>query len=63
MDRWLLLACIGGKLTYEQLGGHEPALVVVDAHLYGAACGFAIGAALCWRLAIIRLHSRAERTH
>jgi rhomboid family GlyGly-CTERM serine protease len=61
-DRWLLFVCIAAKLAYEQFGGHEPAMVVVDAHLYGAACGFAIGAALSWRLAIIRLHSRAERT-
>ena len=39
--------------------GHEPALVVVDAHLYGAACGFVVGAALSWRVAIIRQRSRA----
>jgi rhomboid family GlyGly-CTERM serine protease len=61
-DRWLLLVCLVGKLAYEQLGGHEPPFVVVDAHLYGAACGFLIGAALSWRLAIIRLQSRLERT-
>src|SRR6202453_3960489 len=61
-DRWLLLVCLAGKLAYEQLGGHEPALVVVDAHLYGAACGFLTGAALSWRLAIIRLNSRVEGT-
>jgi rhomboid family GlyGly-CTERM serine protease len=61
-DRWLLAVCFAAKLTYEQMGGHEPALVVVDAHLYGAVSGFLIGAALSWRLAIIRLHSRAERT-
>jgi rhomboid family GlyGly-CTERM serine protease len=60
-DRWLLLACLAGKLAYEQLGGHEPALVVVDAHLYGAAGGFVIGALLSWRLAIIRLQSRGGR--
>jgi len=30
------------------------ALVVVDAHLYGAICGFLAGAALCGRIAIIR---------
>lgn len=56
-DRWLLLAGLGAKIAYEQLGGHEPALVVVDAHLYGAAVGFTVGAALSWRVAIIRLRS------
>jgi rhomboid family GlyGly-CTERM serine protease len=60
-DRWLLLACLAVKLAYEQLGGHEPPLVVVDAHLYGALGGFVIGAALSWRLAIIRLQSRSWR--
>jgi len=58
-DRWLLLALVSGKLAYEQLGGREPPLVVVDAHLYGAICGFAVGAALCWRTAIIRHRSSA----
>jgi hypothetical protein len=29
-------------------------MIVVDAHLYGALAGFAVGAALCWRMAIIR---------
>jgi rhomboid family GlyGly-CTERM serine protease len=51
-DRWLLL-------IYEQLGGREPPLVVVDAHLYGAVCGFVVGAALSWRTAIIRHRSSA----
>jgi rhomboid family GlyGly-CTERM serine protease len=60
-DRWILLACLAAKLAYEQLGGHEPPLVVVNAHLYGAACGFAVGALLSWRVAIIRLRSRAPR--
>ena len=45
-DRWILVVFLGGKLAYEQLGGYEPPLVVVDAHLYGALCGFAAGAAL-----------------
>src|SRR6202051_353992 len=45
-DRWILGVVLSGKLAYEQLGGHEPPLVVVDAHLYGALCGFAVGAAL-----------------
>jgi len=58
-DRWLLLAALGGKLAYEQLGGPEPPLVVVNAHLYGAICGFAVGATLCCSTAIIRRHSRA----
>jgi len=58
-DRWILAACLCAKLAYEQLGGHEPPLVVVDAHLYGAAAGLAVGAALSWRTAIIRLRSRA----
>jgi rhomboid family GlyGly-CTERM serine protease len=53
-DRWLLFAGLTAKLAYEQLGGHEPPLVVVDAHLYGALCGFAVGAALCGGMAIIR---------
>jgi rhomboid family GlyGly-CTERM serine protease len=44
-DRWILIVLLGAKLAYEQFGGHEPPLVVVDAHLYGAICGFALGAA------------------
>ena len=53
-DRWLLLSCLCAKLAYEQFGGPEPPLVVVDAHLYGALCGIAVGAALCRRIVIIR---------
>jgi rhomboid family GlyGly-CTERM serine protease len=53
-DRWILLVGLGAKLAYEQLGGHEPPMVVVDAHLYGAICGFLVGAALSSRMAIIR---------
>jgi rhomboid family GlyGly-CTERM serine protease len=56
-DRWMLLVVLSAKLAYEQLGGREPPLVVVDAHLYGAICGFAVGAALSWRTAIIRHRS------
>ena len=56
-DRWLLLIGLCAKLAYEQLPGHEAPLIVVDAHLYGAACGFAVGAALSWRTAIIRSRS------
>jgi rhomboid family GlyGly-CTERM serine protease len=58
-DRWLLLVLLTGKLAYEQLGGPEPPLVVVDAHLYGAVAGFIVGAALCGRTAIIRHRSSA----
>jgi rhomboid family GlyGly-CTERM serine protease len=58
-DRWLLLVLLSAKLIYEQLGGREPPLVVVDAHLYGAVCGFVVGAALSWRTAIIRHRSSA----
>jgi rhomboid family GlyGly-CTERM serine protease len=57
-DRWLLAVLLAAKLAYEQLGGPEPPLVVVDAHLYGAVSGFAVGAALSWRTAIIRHRSR-----
>jgi rhomboid family GlyGly-CTERM serine protease len=53
-DRWILIGGLCVKLAYEQLGGREPPLVVVDAHLYGAICGFAVGAALSARMAIIR---------
>ena len=53
-DRWILLVGLSVKLLYEQFGGHDQPLVVVDAHLYGALCGFAVGAALCGRIAIIR---------
>jgi membrane associated rhomboid family serine protease len=58
-DRWILVIGLCAKLLYEQLGGREPPLVVVDAHLYGAASGFAVGAVLSWRAAIIRRCSRA----
>src|SRR5271155_1444437 len=58
-DRWILLLGLCVKLAWEQWGGHVAPLVVVDAHLYGAACGFAVGAALSWRTAIIRHRSRA----
>lgn len=59
-DRWILIVGLCAKLAYEQLGGHEPPLVVVDAHLYGAASGFAVGAVLSWRAAIIRRRTRAS---
>jgi rhomboid family GlyGly-CTERM serine protease len=59
-DRWILLLGLGVKLAYEQLGGHEPPLVVVDAHLYGTICGFVVGAALSGRIAIIRHRSSVQ---
>jgi len=58
-DRWILSLGLCAKLAWEQWGGQAAPLVVVDAHLYGAACGFAVGAALSWRTAIIRHRSRA----
>ncbi len=39
----ILLVGLGAKLAYEQLGGREPPWVVIDAHLYGAICGFLVG--------------------
>jgi rhomboid family GlyGly-CTERM serine protease len=57
-DRWILAVGLCIKLAWEQFGGHNQPLVVVDAHLYGAAYGFAIGAALSWRTAIIRHRSQ-----
>jgi rhomboid family GlyGly-CTERM serine protease len=53
-DRWILFVGLCVKLAWEQWGGHAAPLVVVDAHLYGAASGFALGALLSWRTAIIR---------
>jgi rhomboid family GlyGly-CTERM serine protease len=57
-DRWILCVGLCVKLAWEQWGGHAAPMIVVDAHLYGAACGFALGAALSWRTAIIRRRSR-----
>src|SRR5271156_1932207 len=45
-DRWILCAGLCAKLAWEQWGGQPAPLIVVDAHLYGAASGFAVGAAL-----------------
>jgi rhomboid family GlyGly-CTERM serine protease len=53
-DRWILTFGLCGKLAWEHWGGSGSPLVVTDAHLYGAACGFAVGAALTRRLAIIQ---------
>ena len=58
-DRWILLGGLSMKLAYEQFAGRDTALVVVDAHLYGAIAGFLVGAALCGRMAIIRHRSSA----
>jgi rhomboid family GlyGly-CTERM serine protease len=59
-DRWILLIGLGLKLSWEQWGGHAQPLVVVDAHLYGALWGFALGTALSWRMAIIRQFARGR---
>jgi rhomboid family GlyGly-CTERM serine protease len=58
-DRWILGLGLAAKLAWEQWSGHSQPLVVVDAHLYGALCGFAVGGALSLRIAIIRHRSRA----
>jgi rhomboid family GlyGly-CTERM serine protease len=58
-DRWILVLGLSAKLAWEQWGGHEVPLIVVDAHLYGALCGFVVGAALSSRMAIIRYRPRA----
>jgi rhomboid family GlyGly-CTERM serine protease len=57
-DRWILIIGLLVKLSWEQWGGHAQPMVVVDAHLYGALWGFALGAALSWRIAIIRQFAR-----
>jgi rhomboid family GlyGly-CTERM serine protease len=59
-DRWILFLGLAGKLIWEQSGGQTAPLIVVDAHLYGAVSGFLVGAALSWRIAIIRHRSRAQ---
>lgn len=59
-DRWILAGAFLGKLAFERyqhLHGDVAPLIVVDAHLYGAMAGLLSGAALCWRLAIIRRRS------
>jgi rhomboid family GlyGly-CTERM serine protease len=57
-DRWILIVGLSAKLAWEQWGGSAAPLIVVDAHLYGALCGFIMGAALSLRTAIIRHRSR-----
>ena len=58
-DRWILVLGLCAKIGWEQWGGHAVPSIVVDAHLYGALCGFAVGAALSLGTAIIRHRSRA----
>lgn len=58
-DRWILSVGLCAKLAWEQWAGPQAPLIVVDAHLYGALCGFAVGGALSARIAIIRHRSRA----
>ena len=57
-DRWILSIGLGIKLAWEHWSGAAAPLVVVDAHVYGAASGFIVGAALSWHTAIIRHRSR-----
>jgi rhomboid family GlyGly-CTERM serine protease len=57
-DRWILVLGLCAKLMWEHWGASPAPLIVVDAHLYGAACGFLMGAALSLRIAIIRHRSR-----
>jgi rhomboid family GlyGly-CTERM serine protease len=57
-DRWILVIGLCAKLASEQWGGSRAPMIVVDAHLYGACAGFAVGAALSARIAIIRRRSR-----
>jgi rhomboid family GlyGly-CTERM serine protease len=58
-DRWILLLGLAAKLAYEQVAAQPEPLIVTDAHFYGAAAGFAVGAVLCGRMAIIRNRNRA----
>ena len=58
-DRWILSVGLCAKLAWEQWAGPQAPLIVVDAHLYGALCGFVVGGALSARIAIIRHRSRA----
>src|SRR5271170_4680783 len=44
-DRWILAVGLAAKLAWEQWGGPAAPLIVVDAHLYGATCGFIVGGA------------------
>ena len=53
-DRWILFIGLSAKLAWEHWGASRVPLVVIDAHLYGACCGFLVGAALSSRIAIIR---------
>ncbi|MGB6306650.1 MAG: rhombosortase [Steroidobacteraceae bacterium] len=57
-DRWILIVGLAAKLAWEQWFAAPAPLIVVDAHLYGACCGFLMGAALSLRMAIIRRRPR-----
>jgi rhomboid family GlyGly-CTERM serine protease len=57
-DRWILVTGLCAKLAWEQFGAPRAPLIVVDAHLYGACSGFIVGAALSFKIAIIRHRSR-----
>ncbi len=59
-DRWLLLFALCAKLAQEHWLQRPASWVVSDAHLYGAAAGFAVGAALSMHIAIIRLRSNPQ---
>jgi len=58
-DRWILCLGLAAKVAWEQWRGPAAPMIVVDAHLYGALCGFVVGAALSARIAIIRHRPRA----
>ena len=59
-DRWILLACLCAKLAYEQLGRARARRWSWSMHICTAPlAGFAVGAALSWRIAIIRHRSSA----
>jgi rhomboid family GlyGly-CTERM serine protease len=52
-DRWILGLGLACKLAWEQWGGNPAPLIVVDAHLYGAASGLLIGGVLALLPAIL----------
>ena len=53
-DRWILTLGLCIKLAWEHWAGAGAPLIVSDAHLYGAGCGFVVGTLLSFRIAIIR---------
>ena len=56
-DRWILIGGLCAKLAWEHWAGARAPLIVTDAHLYGAGCGFVVGTLLSCRIAIIRHRS------